>query len=501
MGPECGIPPIGRANHLAQFDRRLFDHGREQPDVELGAEGAGPQERRAGRSAGPRQRRIAQASLPSMVVSDSHPRGSALAARVTPGRIVAAVLVLVALGTAAALTVLHRDVLLGMVPSPDMRELHPDFDTFWQSAVAMLHGDDIYRTPAKLTNLNPPVLSVLLAPFALLEALPAYRLWVALTVLMIVVAVWAVARELRIGRLWTAAALLALVLASPLHGTLLLGQIYGLLLVALVAGWIAERRGHPMPAAVLYGVAVAFKPSLAPILLLPFVQGRWRPGAAGIAGAAVATLVGVAAAGWSSGLEWLRIGLSTAVPDVVDNAALPGVAVRFGLSSTVGTVAGGLLLVATLVVLGRRARAGAADPAGTAPWAVVAAGLLTAPIAWHNYLLLLWPGVLVLISLHRELRWGKSVAAVLLAVPVIPVSWGALWADGDAWSPVGRSLYAVILLSYWVSLLAASSVPVGPSACGEETAETGGTSMSRASLTASGSASRTGAPGAPGTGA
>ncbi|ODU02461.1 MAG: hypothetical protein ABS81_17460 [Pseudonocardia sp. SCN 72-86] len=434
-------------------------------------------------------------------MSDSQPRGSALAARVTPGRIVAAVLVLVALGTAVTLTVRYSPILLSMVPSPDMRELHPDFDTFWHSAVAMLHGDDIYRTPAKLTNLNPPVLSVLLAPFALLEALPAYRLWALLTVLMIVGAVWAVARELRIGRLWTAAALLALLLSSPLHGTLLLGQIYGLLLVALAAGWIAERRGRPMLAAVLFGVAVAFKPSLAPILLLPFVQGRWRPGAAGIAGAAVATLVGVAAAGWSSGVEWLRIGLTTAVPDVVDNAALPGVAVRFGLPSTVGTVVAGLLLVATLVVLGRRARSGAADPAGTAPWAVVAAGLLTAPIAWHNYLLLLWPGVLVLIALGKELRWSRPVAAVLLAVPVVPVSWGALWTDGDAWSPVGRSLYAVILLSYWVSLLAASSVPVGPSACGEETAETGGTSMSRASLTASGSASRTGAPGAPGTGA
>ncbi|WP_141566567.1 glycosyltransferase family 87 protein [Pseudonocardia sp. N23] len=406
-------------------------------------------------------------------MSDSHPQRPAVAARLrgaaTPGRIVAAVLVAVALGTAVTLTVRYQPVLLGMVPSPDMRELHPDFDTFWHSAVAMLHGDDIYRTPAKLTNLNPPVLSVLLAPFALLGALPAYRLWIALTLLMIVGAVLAVARELRLGTFWTTAAVLALLLSSPLHGTLLLGQIYGLLLVAMAAGWIAERRGRPVLAAVLYGVAVAFKPSLAPILLLPFVQGRWRPGAAGIGGAAAATLVGVAVAGWSSGLEWLRIGLTTAVPDVGDNAALPGVAVRFGLSSTIGTAAGALLLVATLVVLGRSARRGAADPAGTAPWAVVAAGLLTAPIAWHNYLLLLWPGVLVLVALGREqpgreqpgreLRWSRPVAAVLLAVPVIPVSWGALWADGDPWSPVGRSLYCVVLLAYWVSLLVASSVP------------------------------------------
>ncbi|WP_339124212.1 glycosyltransferase family 87 protein [Pseudonocardia sp. D17] len=393
----------------------------------------------------------------SDVSSRRTPAASPLRGRIPLGRAVAAVLVLVALGTAIALTVIHPDVLLRLVPSPDMRELHPDFDTFWHSAVALLQGSDIYHTPAKLTNLNPPVLSVLLAPFALLEALTAYRLWALLTLLMIVAAVLAVARELRLGKGWTAVAVVALLLSSPLHGTLVLGQIYGLLLVALVAGWIAERRGHPLLAGVLYGVAVAFKPSLAPILLLPFVQRRWRPGVAGVVGAGVATLIGVVPAGWSSGLEWLRIGLTAPVPDVVDNAALPGVAVRMGVPSEVGTLAGALVLVLTLVVLARRAGRGAADPAGTAPWAVAAAGLLTAPIAWHNYLLLVWPGLLVLIALGRERAWTRPVSAVLLAFPIIPVSWGALWADDDPWSPLGRSLYCAILLSYWVALLAGSS--------------------------------------------
>jgi hypothetical protein len=37
-----------------------------------------------------------------------------------------------------------------------MHELHVDFDTFWNSAVALTQGADIYDTPAKLTNLNHP---------------------------------------------------------------------------------------------------------------------------------------------------------------------------------------------------------------------------------------------------------------------------------------------------------------------------------------------------------
>ena len=76
--------------------------------------------------------------------------------------------------------------------------------------------------------------------------------------------------------------LVTVLASSPLHGTLVLGQIYPVLLVGLVAGWIAERRGRPVLAAVLYGITVALKPSLGPLLLLPAVQRRWLPLRAGL---------------------------------------------------------------------------------------------------------------------------------------------------------------------------------------------------------------------------
>src|SRR5258706_12766159 len=82
------------------------------------------------------------------------------------GRLLAGVLVLASVITAVVLDVRHPDVLPGLIPSTDMYELHVDFDTFWQSAVALTHGTDIYDTPAKLRNLNPPLLTVLLTPFA-----------------------------------------------------------------------------------------------------------------------------------------------------------------------------------------------------------------------------------------------------------------------------------------------------------------------------------------------
>lgn len=356
--------------------------------------------------------------------------------------------VVVALGAVAlavGLTVAHPNGLLTLLPSTDMRELHVDFDTFWHSAVALTQGADIYDTTAKLRNLNPPLLSLVLAPLAGLDPLLAYRVFAAFTLVLVLAAVVVVCRELRLGWGWTVGATVAMALSSPLHGTLVLGQIYGVLLALLVAGWLCERRGHPRAAGVCYGVAVALKPSLAPVLLLPLAQRRWPAFWAGVVGAGAATVVGALAAGPSSALEWLRIGFSEPVPDVLDNAALPGFLLRLGLPSAIGTVLGFVALVGTLVWIHRRG----ADPAGTAPFAVIAAGLLMSPISWHNYLLLLWPGILVAVAGGLVREW----ALALFALPLIPVSWGELWTDGNPWTPLGRGLYTAILAAYWITLL------------------------------------------------
>ncbi|MHA6617106.1 glycosyltransferase family 87 protein [Pseudonocardia sp. DLS-67] len=364
-------------------------------------------------------------------------------------RAVSGLLVLASLVVTVALHVRHPDALVTMLPGTDMRDLHVDFDTFWHSAVALVGGDDIYDTPAKLTNLNPPLLTVLLAPFAWLDALSAYRVFVVLTLLLVAASVLAVARELRLSRTATVLALLAVLASSPLHGTLVLGQIYPLLLAGLVAGWIAERRGRPVLAAVLYGVTVALKPSLAPVLLLLAVQRRWVPLRAGIAAAVVATLAGAIVAGPSSAIEWLKIAFTEPVPDTVDNASLPGLAVRFGVPAVFGMLAGLAVLVGTLVWVGRNRHR--VDPAGTAPWAVLAAGLLFSPIAWHNYLMLLFPGALALVPLGLG-----ALTAAGLALAVIPVSWNADWPPEGIGADIGRSLYCAILLGYWAVLLSSS---------------------------------------------
>ncbi|MFD6105240.1 glycosyltransferase family 87 protein [Nocardia salmonicida] len=386
------------------------------------------------------------------------PENVAQASRITAAvRVVAGLLVL-----ASIVEVVRRlsnpYPLVAPLLSNDVYEVHVDFDTFWNSAVALAHGTDIYETPAKLSNLNPPVVSMLLTPFAALDVVTAYRVFAVLTLLMMVGSVLAVCSELRLRPAVTALATLAVVASSPLYGTLMLGQIYPLLLVGLVAGWIAQRRGRPVLASVLFGIVVALKPSLAPILLLAAVQRRWLPFKAGIAGAAVASLIGVLVAGPSSAVGWLRIAFSAPVPGWVDNASLPGLAVRFGLASEIGTALGLAVLVGTLWWCGRhRDRI---DPGGTALWAVLAAALLFSPIAWHNYLMLLWPGVLVLITLGRG-----EITAMALAVPVFPVSFTVeLPPHSSVTAAVARSFYCAVLVGYWVVLVRGATLSEpGPS--------------------------------------
>lgn len=398
-----------------------------------------------------------------------------------------------AVAVTAWLLARYPGVLVSNVANSDP-ESHVDFETFYRSSVALLDRSDVYRTGSILPNLNPPLLALLLTPFAALPAVPAYWAFTAVSVLVMTVAVLLVCRELRLGAGWTALAVLTLWAGSPLHGTLVLGQIYGLLLLGLVLGWLAQRRGRPLLGAVVLGVVVAVKPSLAPVLLVPLLQRRVRILVAGMVGAGVATIVGVLAAGPASAVSWLRLASGTPAPEVDANASLPGLVARLGgpgalgWAVTVAVVAASLWWVRHAIPGAGPVPRGTVGPADAALFAVVAGCLLAAPIAWLNYFVTLWPGALLLIAAGR---W--RIGLPLLVVPVVPVAWGNLWqAVPDSMSAlVGRSLYCLVLVGYWVALLrfAASATP---------TASTGSASSTTAARSVTGSAAATA--GAPGSG-
>ncbi|MDN5934105.1 MAG: DUF2029 domain-containing protein [Pseudonocardia sp.] len=339
---------------------------------------------------------------------------------------------------------------------------HSDFETFWRSADALLHGADIYRTGAGLPNLNPPLLTVVMAPFGLLEIMPSYRLFVLLTVVLVLGCLLVVAREVRLPAVDTGLAVGAVLLGAPLLATVGLGQIYAFLTVALTGAWLAARRGHGVASGAGLGIAVALKPSLAPLLLLPVLRRETRTALAAAGTAAAGTLLGVAVCGLDASLAWVRLVLGHPVQTYFDNASLPATLVRLTSDSgwgrplvevpgglLVGSVLGGVIVVATLWF--------ARGP--EALWAVAAASLVASPVTWNTYLVVLAPAVLVVLARSR------AAAAPLLAIPLLGQEWPALWYgdDGTA-SALPLSLYCAVLIGHWAVLLRHSlrGAPVAP---------------------------------------
>jgi alpha-1,2-mannosyltransferase/arabinofuranan 3-O-arabinosyltransferase len=344
--------------------------------------------------------------------------------------------------------------------STESMQVHADFDSFWRSARAMLEGRNIYDTGVDLVNLNPPVWTVIISPLGLLGPLTAYRVFVLVTLVMAVgYLAWTV-EELRLRPGWTAVGVVMLLFSSPLLATLALGQVYPVLALGLVVSWMADRRGRQEVSGAALGLVVALKPSLLPVLLWPLVRREWRAVVAAIVAGGVATLVGVLVLGPGATLDYIGVLGDRSVSRYWDNASIPAAAARlFTENSYAHNVAdlpwmvpvGYALGIAAILLTAVKVRHG--PEVGL--WVLVAASLLASPIAWHNYLVLLGPGVLLLLA-----RGMAAPAFLLLALQAIPAQWPLLWnEEGTVVASLALTLYLYVLIAHWLVLLAATKEP------------------------------------------
>ena len=353
----------------------------------------------------------------------------------------------------------YMGAALGRIATEEM-EVHVDFDSFWRSARAMLEGHNIYDTGVELVNLNPPVWTVLISPLGLLEPLTAYRVFVLISVVVVVAYLAWTVEELRLRPGWTAVGVVMLLLSSPLLATLALGQVYPVLALGLVASWIADRRGRLEVSGAALGLVVALKPSLLPVLLWPLVRRRWRALVAALVSGAAVTLIGILVLGPGATLDYIGVLRDRSVSPYWDNASLPSAAARLftenPYAQNVATFewmipVGYALGIAAIFLTAMRVRHG--PEVGL--WVLVAASLLASPIAWHNYLVLLGPGVLLLLA-----RGMVAPAFLLLALQAVPAQWPLLWNErGTVVASLALTLYLYILLAHWLVLLAATKEP------------------------------------------
>ena len=346
--------------------------------------------------------------------------------------------------------------------STEAMNVHGDFDTFWRSARAFWEGREVYATGADLENLNPPFWVLLISPFGLLEPLVAYRFFVLITLSITVAYLAWVADELRVRPAWAVIGGVMLILSSPLLATLALGQIYPILGFGLVVAWKADRRERQRISGAALGLVVAIKPTLAPVLLWPLVRRRWGTFLAAIVTGAAATLVGAVVVGFGATLDWLRLLSESSASPYWDNASLPSAAARLFTDNPYAQhVATWAWTIPVAYALGIAAIAFTATrtmwDAEAGLWALVAAALLASPIAWHNYLVLLGPGILLLLA-----RGRIAPAFLLLALQAIPGQWPLLWnREGTVAATLALTLYLFILLVHWIVLLPRWKEPAG----------------------------------------
>ncbi len=108
---------------------------------------------------------------------------------------------------------------------------------------------------------------------------------------------------------------------------------------------------------------------------------------------------------------------------------------------------GGLVLLTAYAV--RR------DESEIGLWTLVAASLLASPVAWHHYLVLLGPGILLLLA-----RGRTALALLLLALQFIPTQWVGLWAnDGTVTVTLMLTLYLYSLVAHWIAFLTHNEKP------------------------------------------
>jgi alpha-1,2-mannosyltransferase/arabinofuranan 3-O-arabinosyltransferase len=332
--------------------------------------------------------------------------------------------------------------------------VHPDFHTFWRSAQALWEGRNIYDTGARLVNLNPPLWTVLISPLGLLEPLTAYRVFILIALVMVVGYLAWVADELRLRGGWAVVGTAMLLFSSPLLLTLALGQIYAVLALGLVVAWISDRRDESLISGIALGLVVAIKPSLAPVLLWPLARRRWRAFIAALVSGAAATLVGALVVGPAATLSWLRWLFDLPLLPHPDNASLLTTVARLftetAFAEPIATLPW-MVPVAYALSIGVifLTAIKLTDGSEAGLWALVAATLLASPIAWHMYLVLLGPGVLLLLA-----RGWVAPGLLLLSLQLIPPRWPLLWIGKDTVvASLALALYFFILVAHWLIFL------------------------------------------------
>jgi Glycosyltransferase family 87 len=370
------------------------------------------------------------------------------------------VLVAVWVGAAALLVVEGPRFVDSLRPEPQQGV---DFFQDWSSARNWVDGLPIYtdmviaaarylqRMPgpdeniAIAKNSHPPSSVLLTIPFAWFDYPNATLVWNVLSLVSLGVAGWLIARQLglRLAARWLVPAIALLLTCNPLRHQVHMGQINGMLLLLLIATWVAERSGRACLAGGLLGTATVIKLTPGLFLLYYALLRRWSVVTAGLVTAVGMSAITALVLGADSyrAFAFDVLPQSQTYTPLRMNASLAGFWAKWFFGGAISHLApqripplleslalarlGFLLTSAVLLtVWGRRVlSAGTREQHDRTMGLTFTAMLLLSPVTWdYSFLLLALP----ILQLYGTRAVARDV--LLLLVACLWVSPGVFWA-------------------------------------------------------------------------
>jgi len=316
-------------------------------------------------------------------------------------------------------------ITINILPFLDGKNDLMDFGSFYASGLKIQNGENPYdpnseyifeinfaRVGAggKMMNLNPPISVVLFRSLSQFDPHRSLILWQVTSAILYAGIIFLLTSTYR-QNIRPAIFLWAFTLAGFWH-TLVLGQIYILLLLLTVLGWIFLQRGKYVTAGIAIGLVVAIKPNfiLWPIFLL--CSGYYVTFLLSILSSLIVSLIPVLFYGIKIYAQWLAA--SALHPETI---IMPGNNSILGLTTRFSSISAGIvisiILVVTLLILSKLTRANNMEKHQFVSTLGIIASLLASPISWTGYTILLLP---IFFSLKK---WTipAIVSAAILSIP------------------------------------------------------------------------------------
>lgn len=348
----------------------------------------------------------------------------------------------------AILTALHQLLVKGT-----NFNITDDFAPVYKASLAFLNGLPIYNENFDLVDphyLYPPSGTLLIAPLAIIDPEKSKWCFVGLNAVAILVA-WYLLLRLFGFSLRSVVAPLALLLiaaSETVINTLAFGNVNGAVLLAEVIFIMLLLRRKDLWAGAVMGLAIAVKPTIAPLLLIPLLRGQWKT---------FITALGVPAA--LTALAWPLIKdpmdfVERTWPYVMHsrdyfNSAIVGNAEYYGLPSPltwVIRIALGILVLISLWLLWRYCRQDELFYITTTSGIILTASFLLPSLGQQYYSMLLFPFLMTVALPNSVLRNWPAWLAIF----------GFMTYDKwllDHWQATGRSLEYLRVTFGWGLLL------------------------------------------------